>query len=61
MPIVGAILGAIIYELVVGIHANGAGQHAVEESDVAQDSVLELTFKQEPPSYISDDSIKVIS
>ncbi|KAM3184557.1 hypothetical protein ACTXT7_008136 [Hymenolepis weldensis] len=60
MPIVGAILGAIIYELVVGIHANGAAQHDVEESDTAHDSVLELTFKQEPPSYISDDSIKVI-
>ncbi len=33
MPIVGAVLGAIIYEFVVGIHVPGAGGRPIEDND----------------------------
>nr|CUU98563.1 hypothetical transcript [Hymenolepis microstoma] len=61
MPIVGAILGGIIFELVVGIHVNGAGQHFTEISEDVEDSESRLTFDKYPPSYTSDNSNKIFS
>ena len=64
IPIIGAVLGAIIYELVVGIHADGAGgQSRKEISQVENEEATLPTYdkvadlKSEPPSYASSTTI----
>lgn len=59
MPIIGAILGAIIYELTIGIHAKEAGearqQTANEELTEGDDEYTEpdsdLELKKSPHTY----------
>ncbi|VDN96750.1 unnamed protein product [Rodentolepis nana] len=60
MPIIGAILGAIIYELLVGIHTNRAGYYLTEESEPVEDTESRPTSEKSPPSYTSHTPTKAI-
>lgn len=37
MPIVGAVLGAIVYHLLIGLHAAPVGGHSTEEEEESDD------------------------
>ncbi len=42
MPIVGAILGAFVYEIVIGIHVPGAGGQSAKTKEVDHDEDADI-------------------